>query len=252
MRKVRMKVNIGGILDVSTVDFPETPSSVIFFCGCPFRCPFCQNWKLFMEEHCRWMETGEVLAHLESNFLIGGVTITGGEPTLQIDALAELLKGIRSLGLATKIDTNGFFPRNIERLIADELLDFVAMDVKAPLNPDTYGLTVGMPEAGHKVVQRVRGSLEVLFGSRIPIEIRTTIVPSLISEERDVELIAKEIQGADLYVLQQFRPDEGTLDPKFKELPHPSRKHLLDLAKVAKSYLNDVRIRTVERGEERI
>lgn len=247
-----MKVSIGGILDVSTIDFPGTPSSVVFFCDCPFRCPYCQNWKLFMEENCRRVDTGEILTHLESNFLIGAVTITGGEPTLQIDALVKLLKGVRSLGLATKIDTNGFFPRNIKRLIADELLDVVAMDVKAPLNPDTYGLVVGLPEAGHKIVQRVRKSLEILFESGIPIEIRTTIVPGLISEKKDVELIAKEIQGADLYVLQQFRPGEGTLDPKFKELPHPSRKQLLDLAKVAKGYLKDVRVRTVERGEERI
>lgn len=250
--KITMKANIGGVLDVSTVDFPQSLSSVVFFCGCPLKCPFCQNWKLFMKENCKWVEIEEILLSLKSNFLIEAVTVTGGEPTLQIDALAELLKGIKSLGLATKIDTSGFFPNHVRKLVADKLLDYAAMDVKAPLKPEIYGSVVGLPHMGHKIVQRVRESLRVLAESDIPVEVRTTIVPSLIGEKKDIECIAKEIQGVDLYVLQQFRPEEGTLDPKFKELPYPPRERLAELAKIAKRYLSNVKIRTIEKGEERI
>lgn len=249
---VTMKANIGGIVDISTIDFPKSLCSVIFFCGCPFRCPFCQNYKLFLKENCIQVTTKWVLSNLKSNILIEAVTITGGEPTMQIDALVELLKGIRSLGLSTKIDTCGFYPRNIERLIDNGLLDYIAMDVKAPLQPEAYGSVVGLPEAGHKIVEKVKDSLRILSELDIPVEIRTTIVPDLIDGEIDVKNIATELKGVDLYVLQQFRPNEGTLDPKFTKRPSSSRDELLALAKIAKTYISDVRIRTIEKGEEKI
>ena len=249
---VTMKVNIGGIVDVSTIDFPKSLCSVIFFCGCPFRCPFCQNYKLFLNENCVEVTNKWVLSNLKSNKLIEAVTITGGEPTMQIDALVELLKGIRSLGLSTKIDTCGFYPRNIQRLIDDGLLDYIAMDVKAPLQPETYGSAVGLPKTGHKIVQNVKASLRILSELAIPVEIRTTIVPDLIDDENDVKNIATELKGIDLYVLQQFRPNEGTLDPNYTQRPSSSRDELLALAKIAKTYISDVRIRTIEKGEEKI
>ncbi len=249
---VTMNANVGGIVDLSTIDFPKSLCSVIFFCGCPFRCPFCQNYKLFLNENCVEVTNKWVLSNLKSNKLIEAVTITGGEPTMQIDALVELLKGIRSLGLSTKIDTCGFYPRNIQRLIDDGLLDYIAMDVKAPLQPETYGSAVGLPKTGHKIVQNVKASLRILSELAIPVEIRTTIVPDLIDDQNDVKNIATELKGIDLYVLQQFRPNEGTLDPKFTKRPSSSRDELLVLAKIAKTYISDVRIRTIEKGEEKI
>ena len=249
---VTMKVNIGGIVDLSTIDFPKSLCSVIFFCGCPFRCPFCQNYKLFLNENCVEVTNKWVLSNLKSNKLIEAVTITGGEPTMQIDALVELLKGIRSLGLSTKIDTCGFYPRNIQRLIDDRLLDYIAMDVKAPLQPETYGSAVGLPKTGYKIVQNVKASLRILSELAIPVEIRTTIVPDLIDDENDVKNIATELKGIDLYVLQQFRSNEGTLDPNYTQRPSSSRDELLALAKIAKTYIPDVRIRTIEKGEEKI
>lgn len=247
-----MKANIGGIIDISTIDFPKKLCSVIFFCGCPFRCPFCQNWKLFLKENCELVETKEILSNIKSNFLIEAITITGGEPTMQINALTELLRGIRSLGLVTKIDTCGFFPGNIKSLVVDKLLDYIALDIKGPLQPEIYGSIVGLPKEGHKIVEMVRESLMILSKLDITVEIRTTIVPTLIDKESDVISIAKEIKGVDLYVLQQFRPNEGTLDPRFKELPYPSREKILKLANQAKNYISDVRIRTKEKGEEKI
>lgn len=249
---VTMKANIGGIVDISTIDFPKSLCSVIFFCGCPFRCPFCQNYKLFLKETCIDVTTQWILSNLKSNILIESVTITGGEPTMQIDALVELLKGIRSLGLSIKIDTCGFYPKNIERLIDEGLLDYIAMDVKAPLQSETYGSAVGLPEAGYKIVEKVKDSLRILSELDIPVEIRTTIVPGLIDGASDVKKIVTELKGIKLYVLQQFRPSEGTLDPEFTQRPSSSRDELLALANIAKIYIPDVRIRTIEKGEEKI
>jgi pyruvate formate lyase activating enzyme len=247
-----MNANIGGIVDVSTIDFPKTLCSVIFFCGCPFRCPFCQNYKLFLKENCVSVTIGWLLSNIKSNNLIEAVTITGGEPTMQINALVELLKGIRSLGLSTKIDTCGFYPRYLTKLKDEELIDYIAMDIKAPLRPKTYGKVVGLPKEGQKIVEKVKDSLRILSKFEIPVEIRTTIVPDLIDSEEDVKKIAQELQDVSLYVLQQFRSNEGTLDPKFTGHPSPSRDTLLTLAKIAKTYVSDVRIRTIENGEEKI
>ena len=247
-----MKANIGGIVDLSTIDFPKTLCSVIFFCGCPFRCPFCQNYKLFLKENCIAVSINWLLSTIKANNLIEAVTITGGEPTMQIDALIELLKGIRSLGLSTKIDTNGFYPKRIKRLLDEGLLDYIAMDIKAPLQPEIYGPVVGLPKEGYKVVGKVKTSLKILSQYDVTLEIRTTIVPNLIDRERDVKKIAQDLQGVNLYVLQQFRPNEGTLDPKFIEYPTSSRDDLLSSAKIAQMFIPDVRIRTIENGEERI
>jgi pyruvate formate lyase activating enzyme len=249
---VTMKANIGGIVDLSTIDFPNSLCSVIFFCGCPFRCPFCHNYKLFLKENCIQVTTKWLLSTLKSNSLIEAVTITGGEPTMQIDVLVEFLKGIKSLGLSTKIDTCGFYPKNIKMLIDGELLDYIAMDIKAPFHPETYGSVVGLPNVGYKIVEKIKDSLRILSEVDIPVEVRTTIVPDLIDGESDVKNIARELKNVDLYVLQQFRPTEGTLDPKFTERPASSRAKLLALAKIAKTYVSDVRIRTIANGEEKI
>lgn len=171
---------------------------------------------------------------------------------LQIDVLIELLRGIKSLGFATKIDSNGYFPENIKKLLDEKLLDYVAIDVKTLFEPETYGLVIGLPNAGNEAIQRIKESLKLLIDSGISLEVRTTIVPGLIEKEKEIELLAKDIQGVSLYVLQQFRPSEGTLNPKYENLPYPSRKQLLELAKIAKKYLCDVRIRTIEKGEERV
>lgn len=249
---VIMNANIGGVIDLSTIDYPKSLCSVVFFCGCPFRCPFCQNYKLFVKENCIDVSIQWLLSALKSNLLIEAVTITGGEPTMQIDALIALLTGIRSLGLSTKIDTCGFYPNNIKKLIKADLLDYIAMDVKAPLRPEKYGSVVGLPKAGRNIITQIKNSLRILSKVDIPVEIRTTIVPDLIDSTNDVRQIAQNLKSIDLYVLQQFRPHEGTLNPTFSERPTVSRDELLVLAKSAKPYVSTIRIRTVEHGEEQI
>ena len=112
-----LKISIGGLKDISTIDYPGEAVSVIFTCGCPFRCLYCQNWSFFDPNNCKDEEINDVVATIErySKFTTG-VAITGGEPTMQAEPLIDLLKKIRKTG-KIKLDTNGNYPDVIEEII---------------------------------------------------------------------------------------------------------------------------------------
>ena len=248
-----MKLSVGGIKDISTIDYPEEVVSVLFTCGCPFRCPFCQNWQLLDYKNCIDKEIEEIIEKLEeySDF-VDGVCITGGEPTLQDKGLIEFLKQAKHLGLL-KLDTNGFYPKIVEKILDLEVISYIAIDIKAPLEQNEYGIACGKLDLEEKIIANVKETINLIITNpSVIFEARTTIVPRLIDKTSQIEKIASSLQGVRKYVLQQFRPDGGTLDPKFKELEIPSREKILELAKVAKKYIEDVRIRTLINGEEKI
>jgi len=123
------KVNFGGFVGLSTVDWPGRSVCTIFLRGCPLRCSYCHN--LSIQAGREFLDIGEVMEMVESaGPLISGVVISGGEPTLQADAVIELARRIKGLGLAVGIQTNGYFPATLERLFSDRLLDRVALDYK--------------------------------------------------------------------------------------------------------------------------
>lgn len=137
--------------------------------------------------------------------MVDGVVITGGEPTLQAD-LPRFLRQIREIGLDAKLDTNGHHPDVLETLLVEELVTYVALDVKAPA--EKYPLLCGVPNLD---TDRVAQTITLLQESSIEYEFRTTVVPGLLDAD-DIETIARWIKGAKRYVLQQFRP-VNTLDP---------------------------------------
>jgi pyruvate formate lyase activating enzyme len=146
--------------------------------------------------------------------LVDGMVITGGEPTLQ-DDLVLFLRRVRQHGIDIKLDTNGYRPDVLTALLEDGLVDYVAMDVKAPA--EKYHVLAGRDDLD---IARLENSIALLRDSGLPYEFRTTIVPGLLDED-DVEEIARWIAGADRYVLQQFRP-RNTLDPTFEKIsPYP-------------------------------
>ncbi len=249
----QVKLSVGGIKDISTIDYPGEVVSVLFLCQCPFRCPFCQNWQLLDPKNCKDTEISDVILKLKdySDF-VNGVCITGGEPTLQEEGLIEFLKNATDLGLL-KLDTNGFYPSVIEKILKMKVISYVAIDIKAPLEPIQYGIGCGLLDSGEKILKQVKKSIElVLKEPSVIFEARTTIVPDFMDKKEQIEKIASSLTGIKRYVLQQFRPDGGTLDPSFKELPIPRREKILELAKIAKNYVPDVRIRTLENGEEKV
>jgi pyruvate formate lyase activating enzyme len=230
-------VEIKGWVRTSLIDYPDHIATVLFTGGCGFRCPMCHNADLVVRpREMPTLSEEEVWAFLERRAgLVDGVAITGGEPTLQAD-LPSFLRRAQGGGLDAKLDTNGYHPDVLAALIEEGLVDYVAMDVKAP--PEKYPLLAGRADLD---VARVEQSIELLRDSGIAYEFRTTVVPGLLVAE-DVEEIARWIAGAERYVLQQFRP-QGTLDPDLETVhPYP-REHLQEMARRAEKWIKQILVR---------
>jgi pyruvate formate lyase activating enzyme len=193
-------VQIGGFQKFSLADFPGHISAIIFTLGCGFRCPYCHNPELvdpLMSPAIIPQEA--ILEFLESRKgQVDGVVVSGGEPTLQSD-LPDLLAGIKRWGFAVKLDTNGSNPDMLVELLCQGLLDYIAMDVKAPL--EQYARVVRAPADPVSI----RKSIEIVRSSGIDHEFRTTYLESLLSIEEMME-IAVLVQGCAGYVLQRFQP----------------------------------------------
>lgn len=191
-------IRIGGFQPVSLVDFPGRVASVVFFQGCSFRCPWCHNPSL-VQPHLFGETIPEevILERLERRRgKIGGVVVTGGEPTLQT-GLDDFLHRLRDLGFATKLDTNGAQPEALQRILSEGLVDFVAMDLKAPWGryDEACGVAVDL--------EAVQASLSILRASGIPHHLRTTDWAHFdVSEREAIEAIAT---GSPLR-WQEFRP----------------------------------------------
>lgn len=202
---------IGGIQKLSLVDYPGKTSIAIFTIGCNMRCGFCHNAELVLPE-CFAADIGQdkVLKFLQKRIgLVESVTISGGEPTLQPD-LVEFCRQVKQLGYLLKLDSNGTNPRVLKTLIDHHLLDFIAMDIKAPL--DKYTQVVNFPIDAAKIEE----SIALIKSSGLDYEFRTTVVKSL-HQLADFDKIGELISvngKAKRYALQHFRPAK-TLDPRF-------------------------------------
>lgn len=201
-------MKIGGLQKVSLIDYPGLICATIFLQGCNFKCSYCHNPELVdtrLFQPC--IKENEVLDFLNTRRgKLDAVVITGGEPTIQ-DDLAPFIKKIKKMKFAVKLDTNGSQPQVIKNLLADKLLDFIAMDIKAPL--EKYKSIVKVPVNADSIKE----SIKLVLKEKIPYEFRTTIVESQL-EEKDILQIAKLISGANSYVLQKFVPVK-VLDKKF-------------------------------------
>lgn len=247
-----MEVIIGGILPLSTLDFTGKSASVILFGGCNFRCRYCYHFAILDPQMGARQETKQVFdLVMQNRNLIDAVVFSGGEPTMQPDALSELVRMFKGAGLAVKIDTNGSNAGPIAELLARNLIDHIALDVKAPLEKEhEYSRVIHRDAAD--AIKNIREIIKLKGAFRFVLECRTTIVPGLIFREHDIEEIAQEVgKHCDIYVLQQFVPDKGCEDKEYNKTLSPTRDELRKLAMVAKRHVRNVRIRTSE-GEEMV
>lgn len=230
-------MKIVGFIKTSLLDWDGQVVSVIYLPGCNFRCPFCHNVEMVLHpDSFDELPFSEIEDYVRSNSdFLDGVVVTGGEPTLQRD-LPQLLKRLRDLGVKVKLDTNGTHPDMLKDVIEAGLVDYVAMDLKAPLNEKYDDL------AGVKVpLDKIKRSIQVLEDSGIEHEFRTTVVPIFLSLQ-DVEAMAAYIGGTKTYVLQQFRPGK-TLDPNLQAVKPYPRATILGMAETAGHYVRKVVIR---------
>lgn len=226
-------MQIGGLQKLTLLDFPGQVACTVFLQGCNFRCPFCHNPSLVLGTEAVTRES--VLAFLKQRQgLLDGVAITGGEPLLSA-GLEDFLREIRSLGYKIKLDTNGSFPRKLEQLIADGLVDYVAMDIKNA--PEKYDQTAGATG----FLPAVRESASLLIDGKIPYEFRTTVVDEL-HEPEDFHAIGQWLSGAQQYFLQCFTDSGEILQPG---LHAPSKEKLEKCLAVASQYIPNTHIRGI-------
>ena len=229
-------MKIGGLQKFSLIDYPDKISAIVFTQGCNFLCPYCHNPELVKPELFQEPITEEELF----NFLkkrkgqLEAITITGGEPCLQSDLLGFLRK-IKEMGYVVKLDTNGSFPQTLNEVIAQNLIDYLAIDVKASL--EKYETTVRVPFATEKIVE----SIKIALSSGINCEFRTTMVKSLLNGD-DLRKIGALIKGARLYVLQKFIPSK-VLEPKFLHEESYSDEEFEEFRKMMLNYVKDCIVR---------
>jgi pyruvate formate lyase activating enzyme len=228
-------VEIKGIEKFSSRDFPGHISSTVFFGGCTFRCPYCHNSQLVLEpETIQSMAPDYFLSYLDGRKgWLEAVCFTGGEPLLHED-VEDLIRVVRERGLLVKLDTNGSFPDRLEALLALGLIDWVAMDVKAPL--ERYREVTRSTIDLEKIVR----SADLLRASSVRHTFRTTVVPGFVGKE-DVVKVGEWLSGAGSYLIQQFVP-QTTIDPAFMEIKPFSRTELGEIADAARPYFKEVRI----------
>ncbi len=171
-------MNIAGLQKMTLLDFPGKVACTVFLQGCNFRCPFCHNSDLLPGQGQPLMDDDELMSFLEKRKgLLDGVCVTGGEPTLQ-PQLHQLLKRIKELGYAVKLDTNGARPQVLRELVEAGLVDYVAMDIKN--SREEYPKTAGMKE---NLLPQVEESIRYLLSSAVDYEFRTTVVRQLHSSD---------------------------------------------------------------------
>ena len=196
-------MKISGLQKLTLLDFPGKMACTVFTYGCNFRCPFCHNATLVTEENSDDINEDEFFSFLKKRQgLLDGVCISGGEPTLQKD-LAEFIGKIKAMDYAVKLDTNGSQPEVLRKLISQNLLDYVAMDIKN--SPAKYSLTCGREVD----MVPIKESVSIIKESGIDHEFRTTTVRELHNAE-DFAEIAEWIKGDSRYFLQHFE-DSGNL-----------------------------------------
>lgn len=221
----------GGWQKFSLIDYPGKISAVLFTQGCPFRCPYCHNPELVSVGQGMFAPITEkdVLDFLVSRRgQLDGVVITGGEPTLQPDLLDFLAK-LKGLGFFIKLDTNGSRPEILEAALARGLVDYLAMDIKAPLEKYQAHINAEVD------AEKIRASLNLAMNSGLPYEFRTTVVRERLSPE-DLLEIGRTISGARLYVLQRFLPDK-TLDPDFSGATTYSDEEFAEICEKLKPFV---------------
>ncbi|OGG61981.1 anaerobic ribonucleoside-triphosphate reductase activating protein [Candidatus Kaiserbacteria bacterium RIFCSPHIGHO2_02_FULL_49_34] len=226
----------GGLNPLTLIDYPGKTSAMVYTIGCNFRCGYCHNPELVDETVEDTYSEEYVLSFLEKRVgLLDAVTITGGEPTMHEETLLSFMQKVKDLGFLVKLDSNGTNPNFLRKAIDRQIVDYIAMDIKAPLAK--YYVTAGRPVD----TDAIRQSVALLKEDRVDYEFRTTVIKILTSPE-DIEAIAKEIEGAKIYNLQKFVPTK-TLNPQFLRKTTYTDEEFLEFQKTCARYVTFCGIR---------
>lgn len=248
-------MKIGGLQKLSLLDYPGYIAAIIFTQGCNFQCQFCYNpmlvWPASREgsklkykaPSNDWGQEGhsgiseyDLFVFLKKRAgKLDAVVITGGEPTLHPD-LPEFIEKIRQLGYKIKLDTNGTNPTILEKLLKQKLVDYIAMDIKAPEKKyeKVTGVKINLDD--------IKKSIKLIMNSELPYEFRTTMVPGLHGSE-DIAGIGKLIQGARLWYLQQFKSDTDLVNKQLEGEKAYTKKDLEKIQEAGDGFVKKCEVR---------
>ena len=225
-----------GLQRLSLIDYPGKLCATIFTAGCNFRCPYCYNEDIVLDYPAMpKVPEDKIIEFLHPRLgFLDGVCVTGGEPTIHRE-LPKFLGRLKSIGSLVKLDTNGSRPKALAYVMEKGLVNYIALDVKVPL--DRYEETVRYrvkPEGLKETIKLIRRS-------GVDHEFRTTVVPGLLDGD-DLEEIAMTLAGSKRYVLQQFRPGK-TLCPDFKDVKPYSEAEMRQFRDRVAPYFAETRLR---------
>lgn len=202
-------MNFSGFLKTTLIDYPDTLASVVYLPKCNFRCGYCHNSDLVFYHSTEYDEE-LIINHLKKRKgIIDGIVITGGEPTLHND-LFKFMKKVKDLGVKVKLDTNGYKPDVIKKIIENNLVDYIAMDIK-----NTYKNYANTVSINNFRYDNIKESINIIINSGIEYEFRTTLIKEFHSTF-DVLEMGNLINGAKKYVLQQYEySDKQIIDKKY-------------------------------------
>lgn len=230
---------IGGLQKVTLIDYPGKVAATVFLTGCNFRCPFCYSKELVLPEEIKKqpvISEKDFFDFLkERKDLLQGVVLCGGEPTISED-LPEFCEKIKEMGYLVKLDTNGSNSKMIKKLIKERLIDYVAMDIKAPKEKyDFY--------SGKKAdIKKIKKSVDILKQGKIDFEFRTTVAPGL--KKQDILEIADWIGGKKVsYFLQEFNSQKPVLNPEILKLPTLKQEDIEKIIETIKPKFQTCRLR---------
>ncbi|MBP3274804.1 MAG: anaerobic ribonucleoside-triphosphate reductase activating protein [Butyrivibrio sp.] len=227
---------IHGLQKMTLLDYPGYVACTVFLNGCDFRCPYCHNFELVDGTAQALMDDEEFFAFLgKRKGLLDGVCISGGEPLLHKD-IDDFIRRIREMGFKVKLDTNGYHPDMLKKLIDEGLLDYIAMDIKNSFAK--YAVTTGAPNINTSIIKK---SISIIMNSGVDYEFRTTVAGGL-HQADDFEQIGAMIPDAKAYYLQQFTmrdtvPDRGLYSPSAEEMD--------TFLKIVKKHVDSAQLRGV-------
>lgn len=231
-------MQIHGLNKTTLLDYPEHVAATIFTGGCNFRCPFCHNSDLVINPMSQpLLDEQEILEFLKKRKnILSGVCITGGEPTLQAD-LPDFIRRVKDMGYLVKLDTNGYRPEVLKNLVKENLLDYIAMDIKSGMNG--YALASGMPDIHF---EKIKESVDFIMHCGVQYEFRTTVVKG-IHTKTDFEKIGPWLQGCRAYFLQQYKDNERVLKQGFESF---SKEEMEEFADIVRPHIERVELRGIE------
>ena len=222
-----------GIDKFSLLDYEDKVSCVLFCKPCNFRCPFCHNGTTVLEAETT-IPFDDILDYLRGRKgLIDAVVVSGGEPTLMPD-LKEKIIQLNELGFLIKLDTNGTNPEIVKDLCENNLVDYVAMDIKNSL--DKYSLTTGVK---NPLTDKVQETIKYLMNSNVDYEFRTTLIDEFHDIE-DMKLMADLLKGAKRLYLQKFVERDSCIQ---KGLHEVSKEKAEEFASVLRTTIQNVSLR---------